>query len=142
MVSAAEGWADPPAATLDSRGAVRVVERTRKLQTVIWIIDAEHWPRALLRAELIERGYDAAGYETVRDAIDALPWRRPDAIVVDLRGQPIPLVERLLKLHVPLVIVGGTPEINDLPEGGWAAVMRRPVSLGDIADRLATLVSR
>src|SRR5215471_17474158 len=29
--------------------------------TVVWIIDAEQWPRALLRAELIERGFDAVG---------------------------------------------------------------------------------
>ena len=104
---------------------------------VIWIIDAEQWPRALLRAELIERGYDAAGYITVRDAIDSLPWRRPDAIVVELRGQPMPLVERLLELDVPIVVVGGVLEIHDLPAANWTAVLRRPVSLGDIADRVA-----
>ena len=106
---------------------------------VIWIIDVEQWPRALLRAELIERGFDAVGYVTVRDAIDSLPERRPDAIVVELRGQPIPLVERLPGIGVPVVIIGGAPDINDLPEGEWASVMRRPVSLGEIADRVATL---
>jgi hypothetical protein len=90
----------------------------------------------MLRAELIERGYDAVGYITVRDAIDALPERRPDAIVVDLRGQPIPVVERLLKLGVPIVIVGGVPEINDLPDGEWT-VLRRPVSIGEIADAVS-----
>jgi len=105
---------------------------------VVWIIDAEHWPRALLRAELIERGFDAAGYVTVRDAIDSLPERRPDAIVVELRGQPIPLVERLLDLHVPIFVIGSTPEIHDLPEGDWT-VLHRPVSIGEIADRVADL---
>ena len=104
---------------------------------VVWIIDTEQWPRALLRAELIERGFDAVGYETVRDAIDSLPDRPPDAIVVDLKGQPMPLVERLLKIGVPVIVVGGVPDINDLPEGGWAAVLRRPVSLGEIADAVA-----
>ena len=104
---------------------------------VIWIIDTEQWPRALLRAELIERSFDAVGYETVRDAIDSLPWRHPDVIVVDLKGQPIPLLERLLKIGVPVIVVGGVPDINDLPEGGWAAVLRRPVSLGEIADTVA-----
>ena len=108
---------------------------------VLWIIDAEHWPRALLRAELIERGFDAVGYETVRDAIDSLPMRTPNAIVVDLRGQPIPQVERLLRIGVPVVIIAGIPEINDLPEAAWAAVLRRPVSIGEIADRVATLSS-
>ena len=95
----------------------------------------------MLRAELIERGFDAVGYVTVRDAIDALPERFPNAIVVELRGQPMPLVERLLKISAPVVIVGGMPEINDLPEGRWAAVMRRPVSLGEIADRVAALLA-
>jgi len=109
-------------------------------QPVIWIIDAEQWPRALLRAELIERGYDAVGYVTVRDAIDSLPLRRPDAIVVELRGQPMPLVERLPKIGVPVVIVGGASELNDPPPADWSAIMQRPVSLGDIADRVIELI--
>ena len=108
---------------------------------VVWIIDGEQWPRAMLRAELIERGFDAVGFLTVRDAIDSLPERHPHAIVVDLRGQPLPLVERLLALEVPVAIVAGLPEIHDLPERGWAAVLRRPVSLGEIADRVAALVA-
>ena len=107
---------------------------------VIWIIDAEQWPRALLRAELIERGFDAVGYVTVRDAIDSLPERRADAIVVELRGQPMPLVERLPAIGVPVIVIGGTLEVNDLSGRVWAAVMRRPVSLGEIADRVAALV--
>lgn len=107
---------------------------------MVWIIDAEQWPRALLRAELIERGVDAVGYVTVRDAADSLPWRAPDAIVVDLRGQPIPLVERLLKLDVPIVVVAAAPELHDLPEGGWAAVLRRPVTIGEIAERVIALL--
>ena len=106
-----------------------------------WIIDAEQWPRALLRAEIIERGFDAAGYITVRDAIESLPERPPNVIVVDLRGQPLPLVERLLEISVPVLIVAGTPEINDLPEREWAAVMRRPVSIGEVADRVAEVVA-
>lgn len=113
------------------------VARAKLRNVVVWIIGAEQWPRALLRAELIERGFDAVGYETVGDAIDSLPTRPPDAIVVDIKGQPLPLVERLLKIGVPVVIVGGVPDINDLPEGGWAAVLRRPVSLGEIADTVA-----
>jgi len=30
---------------------------------LIWIIDAEQWPRVLLRAELIERGFDGGAVE-------------------------------------------------------------------------------
>lgn len=110
--------------------------------TVVWIIDAEQWPRAMLRAELIERGFDAVGYITVRDAIESLPERPPDAIVVDLRGQPLRIVERLPQIGVPVLVVGGTPEINDLPAAGWAAVMRRPVSIGEIADQVGAVAVR
>lgn len=109
---------------------------------VVWIIGAEQWPRALLRAELVERGFDAVGWTTVRDAVESLPERFPNAIVVDLRGQPLPLVERLPTLGVPVLIVASMPEINDLPDGDWAAVMRRPVSIGEIADRVAGAVGR
>lgn len=93
----------------------------------------------MLRAELIERGLDAVGYITVRDAIDALPERHPDAIVIDLRGQPMPLVERLPNIGVPILVVGGAVEIHDLPKGAWTAVMQRPVSIGEIADRVAAI---
>ena len=108
--------------------------------SVLWIIDAEQWPRVMLRAELIERGFDVAGYITVRDAIDALPERRPDVIVVDLRGQPMPLVERLPKIGVPVIVIGAMPELEELPDGPWI-VMRRPVAIGEIADQVHSLTS-
>ena len=108
----------------------------------VWIIDGEQWPRALLRAELIERGFDAVGYLAVRDAIDALVESPPALIVVELRGQPMPVVERLLGIGVPVVVIAGVPEVSELPEGGWAAVMRRPVSIGEIADRVTALLTR
>jgi DNA-binding NtrC family response regulator len=106
--------------------------------SVLWIIDGEQWPRAMLRAELLERGFEAVGYITVRDAIDSLPDRTPAAIIVDLRGQPMPLVERLPKIGVPVVVIGGVVELNELPAGEWV-VMRRPVSIGEIADRVGAL---
>ena len=42
----------------------------------IWIVGADHWPRALLRAELIERGYDATGFPTLEDAVTRLMLTR------------------------------------------------------------------
>ena len=78
---------------------------------VVWIIDAEHWPRALLRAELIERGYDAAGFVTVDDAERAIPARWPDAIVIELRTVSRNEAERLMGTSVPVIaIAGAAPE--------------------------------
>ena len=85
---------------------------------VIWIIEAEHWPRALIRAELIERGFDAVGYENVRDAEANLRTRFPDVIVVEHED-----IAPLRNLGVPII------------------ELRRPVSIGEIAEAVQRLVS-
>lgn len=105
---------------------------------LVWVIDADQWPRAMLRAELIERGFDAVGFITIRDAIGALMARRPEAIVVDARGQPVEQIGRLAKIGVPMIVVAGAMEIAELPE--VATVVRRPVSLGDLAQRVENVL--
>ncbi len=111
---------------------------------VVWIIAEEQWTRALLRAELIERGFDAVGFLTMHDAMEQLASRPPDAIVFELRAQPVSHVERLLKIGVPVVVTGGHPEIDDpaLRALPIAAVLPRPVTLGAIAERIAALGGR
>ena len=111
---------------------------------VVWIIDAEHWPRALLRAEMIERGLDAVGFESVDAALAAAPSRVPDAIVLETRNQALDpqRVARLFDLRVPVLLLGGAVELNEpwLRDFPWAATLQRPVSLGAIADRVAELL--
>ena len=54
-------------------------------ETKVWIVSADQWPRAYLRAELIERGYDAVGFVTMKDALIRLMLarsRRPALLVV------------------------------------------------------------
>jgi DNA-binding NtrC family response regulator len=61
-------------------------------EPVVWIVDADHWPRACLRAELIERGYDAIGIESIADALERLltPGEpRPQVVVIDVAGQTL-----------------------------------------------------
>jgi hypothetical protein len=112
----------------------------------VWIIGADHWPRAYLRAELIERGYDAAGYEAIADALvdlAAVPERPPRAIVVDLLGPGLaePLLEALFRVGAPVVAVAGATAAHEaeVRHHPWAAFLRRPVTVGDIADRVASL---
>ena len=102
----------------------------------IWIIDCEHWPRALLRAELIERGFDAVGYAR---AADAVPSRFPDAIVVELRGVNREEVAELFKIGVPVIGIASTPAPDWIEEFQWGALLRRPVSIGEIAEAVAGL---
>jgi hypothetical protein len=107
---------------------------------VVWLIDPEHWLRALLRAELIERGYDAIGFTSMEDAIFRLAverHRRPRLVLVNLSGQQVtPGAIALLGAGgVPVLGIGSATEPA---AGGLAlsAVLRRPMSLGQVADAI------
>jgi hypothetical protein len=104
----------------------------------VWIVEREHWPRACLRAELIERGHDAVGFETVNDLLVALatPRPRPAAVVLVLEGLALTphALGVLERTGIPLVAVAGAVEAAaPLVRGRrWAALLRRPVSLGAV----------
>jgi hypothetical protein len=122
------------------------IRHRRKKEPVLWIIDSEQWPRACLRAELIERGYDPRGFLSITDAVDALlkgASPKPDAIILELRGQAVNAanIHALQDLHVPIILLGGDPELNDplIQSGDWTTIMKRPISLGAIADAVQSL---
>jgi hypothetical protein len=112
----------------------------------IWVVDADHWPRAYLRAELIERGYDATGFETLRDAAARLvlaPALRPAALIADLRGQHVDerLRAFLFEQAIPTVAIRGAAAAPDAPPlSPHAQLLQRPVTIGAIADAVARLV--
>src|SRR5262245_23513323 len=104
------------------------------------------WPeRALLRAQLIEEGYDVV-------AIDAWPiprlYRRPDmkprAMVIDLHGLPEP---RATLDEVPIVLQPGrvlvitalgTMTADDVRRMGFR-VVERPATVGEVVKAVATM---
>jgi len=105
----------------------------------VLIIMPEHWRRALLRGALREVGYDAIGASGVAEARlvrPALPDRSPVGLmIVDQTA----LATGALTLFVPLRERHGRPPTILLaratvepPEGPWARVLRRPVSIEDI----------
>ena len=115
---------------------------------VVWIVDADHWPRAYLRAELIERGYDAVGFVSLSDALARLHVSggapRPRLAVVDLAGQAaeLKLLPALARAGVPLVGIGAAAATaaDAVQQVPWAAYLRRPLTIGDIADAVDGLV--
>jgi len=126
-----------------------IIRHPRKEEPVLWVIDSEQWPRAYLRAELIERGYDAYGFMTVSDALDSLSrraWATPEAIILELREQHLTneLVEALRNLRIQTVVLGGASELIDplIKNQKWEVVLKRPVSLGKIADIVQQIVSK
>jgi DNA-binding response OmpR family regulator len=115
---------------------------TQEGETVVWLVESDHWPRALLRAELIERGYDAIGFPSLDEAIVRLAVereRRPALVFLDLAGQPVSrgAVALLSAGGVPVLgLAAATDPSSDLAGLGLTAVLRRPLSLGEIADAI------
>ena len=117
-------------------------------QPPVWIVDCEQWPRANLRAELIERGYDATGYIALGPVLSALrrtATRKPLVLVVDLHGQSVsePDFKELAASDVPVVLIEGSVEsqLEGVSARQWAAVLKRPVTLGEVADLVERIIS-
>jgi ABC-type sugar transport system substrate-binding protein len=112
-----------------------------KHEVIVWIVDSEQWPRACLRAELIERGYDAVGFLELDQAMAAVQGsdlRKPRAIVLELRDQVLTpsALEALTDSKIPVIALASVLELNDplVRDFAWAAVLSRPFALGDVAD--------
>jgi len=115
-------------------------------QSIIWIVDCEHWPRAVIRAELIERGYDAIGFETIQDAVASLPRKgAPQLVVLEFRGQPWygADLEPFVGLKIPMIALVSSLESNEqaIAAYPWALVLRRPVSVGQICDAVGKVLN-
>jgi DNA-binding response OmpR family regulator len=111
----------------------------------VWIVNADHWPRAYLRAELIERGYDATGFEDLQDVVIRLGLRapRPELLVVEAPTGEIPMGLRqfLAAQNVPVLAVvaaGAERRALDLD----IEPLRRPLTIGAIADAVERRVPR
>lgn len=114
---------------------------------VVWVVNADHWPRAYLRAELIERGYDATGFVSVKDAVIKLmlPGSRPPTLlVVDLHGQAIDdkLRAVLLRERVPVLAIADAAHAETELSASFVDILRRPLTIGSIADAIDRFTRR
>jgi AmiR/NasT family two-component response regulator len=107
----------------------------------VWVIDRQHWPRALLCGELLESGLEAVGFESLEDALAAFEGvtaLQPDLIIIELKGLGVAVDEglaRLARMNLPIILLGGAVELNEeaVRSGGWTAVLKRPFTLGRVA---------
>jgi len=125
----------------------RIVTRRTRKEPVLWVVGKEQWPRACLRAELIERGYDPYGFILLDDALDYLLKGRapkPEALILELRGQNLTnqSLQILEDLAIPTIVLGGRADLNDplVQNRKWSVVFRRPFSLGQVADVVERIV--
>ena len=114
---------------------------------IIWIIDSQQWPRALLRAELIERGFEAIGYTKLHTGLTVLRrpgTLRPRVIVLELSDQAVStrLLDRLMSTRIPVVLLVSATDANEpvLKKYNWAAMMRRPFTIGAVAEKVQEIV--
>ncbi len=120
----------------------------RRLLPRIVIVSDDQWLRAGLRGELRERGYDAVG---ARDLGEADHVSRPDPgrgpvglVLVDQTSLGAELeanaVDRLHRAtwRAPLVLIA--PRNRKEAAGPWTDILRRPITVGDIADYIARML--
>ena len=105
----------------------------------VFVIGEDLTLRSLVRAELREHGIEALGMETVDEATRTIAaGAMPSAVVLDLaslRGDASTL-EPLAK-RVPVVVV--TSPNSSAP--AWAAaVLSRPVTVGDVVARVEMIL--
>lgn len=106
----------------------------------ILLVMPDHWTRALLRAELIERGYDVVGAPDLASALLSRPVEKDRgpvrAILIDQDALVEP-ANRLLDLFVsryrnPALLLLARAQL-DTPPGPWQRIVRRPALIGEIA---------
>ncbi len=108
---------------------------------VVWIIDSQQWPRANLRALLLDRGFDAIGFIELHQALASLKdpyYQKPHIILLELHDL-LPTEEELdtvIHLNVPIVAVAGAVEIGRawIKKIKWAALIQRPARIGQVVD--------
>lgn len=109
----------------------------------IFVVGREWRFRSLLRAQLREQGYEARGFETLAEVADALVSAPAPALVVfdttDSNTTDTTAHLREWSGRLQVVLIAGAQE--EVPLGA-ARVLRRPVSIGQVATLLAELLHK
>jgi hypothetical protein len=119
------------------------------MKPVVWIVDSQQWPRAYLRALLLERGFDGIGFMELDHALAALNaphYPKPHVIMLELHAMA-PTKEELdalIYLRIPMVALAGAVELSEewIKKVQWAALIQRPVTIGQVADVIEKLTAK
>jgi hypothetical protein len=109
---------------------------------VVFVIARDWTLRAAVRAELLEAGFHALGIESADDAGRLLASGQFPAVVVleataGLANDP---AIAALVVRVPTVLVASRAEKLHLPP--VAAVIYRPVRIGDVVNKVRELITK
>ena len=106
--------------------------------------------RAPLRAQLIEEGYGVLAVASWDEAELLLSKRaaQPRVVVVDLDAEsnPAAILPTLARLVAPATVIvltsAGAPNAADAGAHGLEHVMARPFSIGEVVERVRSLIGR
>src|SRR5260370_10079452 len=113
----------------------------RLLPPRILVVSAEQWPRALLRAQLREAGYDAIGASALSRALRHPPHhaeRGPVRLVVadSAAAAADPETLTLARRRYPAVAFVLIHPAGPVPPGPWAATLQPPPPITPLAPTL------
>jgi hypothetical protein len=104
-------------------------------------------PRALVRAELIERGYAVVATDDwISTRRHLRPGSKPHLVIVDLKDLPNPqeVLDSLRVLMAPhrvlVLLAGGTMSKRDIERLGFV-LLPRPFVLGDLVNTAARVIA-
>lgn len=119
---------------------------TRPLPPDIVLLATEWRPRALLRAQLIEEGFEVVATDTWTTMRRCLrPGAKPLLAIVDLQGLPQPDhvlkdLKTLMKATRVLVLTAiGTVVADDLQASGFH-IVKRPIPIGGVVAAAAAII--
>jgi DNA-binding response OmpR family regulator len=114
----------------------------------VLIVSGAQWPRALLRAQLLEEGYDAVGARTLASALGVRteePARGPVRLIVldqaVLETEPADRLDRLRARHPGAQVLLLARSTVAPPPGDWDGVLRRPLEIAELVAAVRRLVS-
>lgn len=105
------------------------------------VVEPDQWPRAIMRAALIEAGYDAIGSRGLAASL-RIPAADPVrgsvvAVVVDndaLAAASIDVGRSFRQRFRGAAMVLIARPTRAAARGSWAAVLKRPASVADVVD--------
>lgn len=109
---------------------------------IVFVIARDWTLRAAVRAELLEMGIQGVGIEEADDAGRAIAGGQIPSVVVLEAAESLacnPAIQELVR-RVPTVLVASRTETFPLPP--VAALLYRPVRIGDIVARVRELAQR
>jgi hypothetical protein len=114
---------------------------------VIWIISNQQWPRAFLRGELIERGYDAIGFEEPGQVLAAFGDKRttkPRLVILDLRQSPATRIQlqNLAHKEIATIVLAGNVELEGklFKDFAWKTVLKTPFTIGQVCSLVEKMI--